>query len=212
MTARDEFDLAGKVAAWIDVRGGKGATLVSPRLAVTVGGPVSGNLLLNDRTFPFESLFQKGRLQLLSLRADGLEPPTELFWPEPPIGGHWVCMQSDKGGLKGWEQGSVRERLPDGSLGLGRTAHQVSVGVPVIVGNQVAGIVSSWSPPEGLRAISCDTILGFLAEAALARLSPSSSTALSRANALRRRTSQDKIHMEHLVAGLWLKEDGPAQR
>ncbi|HET7040267.1 MAG TPA: P-loop NTPase fold protein, partial [Gemmatimonadales bacterium] len=50
----------------------------------------------------------------------------------------------------------------------------------------------------------------FEAHDLLGRLSPSSRTALAHAAAMR--GDQDEIHMEHLVAGLFLKRDGPAER
>src|SRR5262249_43966885 len=40
----------------------------------------------------------------------------------------------------------------------------------------------------------------------------SSRTAMHRASALSDDTRQDRIHMEHLIAGLWLKDDGPTRR
>ncbi|HWJ23597.1 MAG TPA: Clp protease N-terminal domain-containing protein, partial [Gemmatimonadaceae bacterium] len=42
-------------------------------------------------------------------------------------------------------------------------------------------------------------------------LSPSSREAFARANGFRRERRADRIHMEHLLAGLLMKRDGPAQ-
>ncbi len=44
-----------------------------------------------------------------------------------------------------------------------------------------------------------------------ARLSPSSIAAFNHADGMRLGNGQDKLHMEHLVMGLYLKENGPAQ-
>ena len=43
-------------------------------------------------------------------------------------------------------------------------------------------------------------------------LSVSSQRALSYADAMRRKTDQSQVHMEHLVMGLFVKQDGPAER
>lgn len=43
-------------------------------------------------------------------------------------------------------------------------------------------------------------------------LSVSSRRALRYANAMRRKTDQSQVHMEHLVMGLFVKQDGPADR
>jgi len=48
--------------------------------------------------------------------------------------------------------------------------------------------------------------------ALFARLSPSSRSALERANGMRGALGQDRVHMEHLVGGLFEKPDGPTQR
>ena len=44
------------------------------------------------------------------------------------------------------------------------------------------------------------------------RLSPSSRTAIGHADGMRQWSKQDRIHMEHLILGLFLKQDGPADR
>ena len=45
-----------------------------------------------------------------------------------------------------------------------------------------------------------------------ARLSPSSRTALAHADAMRRWNRQDRVHMEHLIMGLYRKVGGPTER
>ncbi len=108
-------------------------------------------------------------------------------------------------------------------------------GAPVISGESVVGILVE-APPDGpwhAVPLSPDLVHGlrqrqrrtgsrtapeqavqreFAPEAFFARLSPSSLRAIGHADGMRRRSNQDRIHMEHLVVGLFLKQDGPAER
>lgn len=109
-------------------------------------------------------------------------------------------------------------------------------GAPVIAGGRVVGVLAL-TPAGGkiwhALPLSPDMIQGWRQQQPLRKsppapagagtpeyraqdffkaLSPSSRQALEHADGMRNRKQQDRIHMEHLVMGLYLKEDGPAER
>jgi hypothetical protein len=109
-------------------------------------------------------------------------------------------------------------------------------GAPVLVDGQLVGVVAR-SNKEGsewfaipVTAMAASTVTNAvhamlpptpnasastteLDEAALfQRLSPSSRQALGHADGIRTSLGQDKVHMEHLITGLYEKEDGPTQK
>jgi hypothetical protein len=104
-------------------------------------------------------------------------------------------------------------------------------GAPVIVNGALAGIIARASRDGAVwyaLAITRALLAGLEAPAAsseaaaqrapfdarrfLRGLSPSSSTAIRQADGMRRWSNQARIHMEHLVMGLFLKTDGPTDR
>jgi KAP-like P-loop domain-containing protein len=95
-------------------------------------------------------------------------------------------------------------------------------GAPVVVDNRVIGIIArrdaeQWLvvPIARMAASDRTSIVGDLlpldAAAFFGQLSPSSRTALGVAAALHQQTGQDRVHMEHLILGLYAKKDGPTE-
>ncbi len=109
-------------------------------------------------------------------------------------------------------------------------------GAPVIAGGRLVGVLAR-TPAESREwyalPLDAETIMhlrqrhaarktretvetaaapDFPAHDFFGTLSPSSRRALQHADGMRRVHEQDRIHMEHLVMGLYLKQDGPAER
>ncbi len=66
-------------------------------------------------------------------------------------------------------------------------------------------------PPDLNSTVSTDPTTEFDGGALFKRLSKSSIRALNQADGIRFALHQDEIHMEHLIAGLLEKEDGPTK-
>jgi hypothetical protein len=93
-------------------------------------------------------------------------------------------------------------------------------GAPVVVGNRVIGVISdaltssSGVPSSTLFVVPVSAVIALLGTEAspgpvFQWLSASSSTAIQVADAMRRALNQPKLHMEHLIAGLYAKPGGP---
>ncbi len=201
--------------------------------------PVQATVIARDPEIGFAAL----RIES-SLKAN--LPATLLSTEEPEVGRFWICLYFS---MFANEQvrltGAVRKTdILSGRRFLtllptipsdARFRPEIS-GAPVIVGEQLVGIVASLPMEVFLYAIPLAEIMKssqweLVAEAMasedgldqpeptkkfdgvafLKRLSNSASNALAHANGIRVAEAQSKMHMEHLIAGLFQKEDGPTR-
>jgi KAP family P-loop domain/Clp amino terminal domain, pathogenicity island component len=206
------------------------ATLISPLFAVTTLGAVPDDRMVPILQSPAwspqgVSATVEGRdldrgFVLLRLASAPTDVPEGLLNSvDPPVGSRWESI-SGSGTVSAvmTERGQRYLRLSSGTL-----SDPVPAGAPILVGGRLVGISNS-SLPDGLLAIPVSSMVQSSAvpairdvlpldEAAfLARLSPSSLTALGRARSMIASTHQSHIHMEHLIVALHQKEDGPAER
>jgi hypothetical protein len=95
-------------------------------------------------------------------------------------------------------------------------------GAPVFVGGRIVGILALRNDRDllahSIRLLAASTRISAVADllplddnSFLKQLSPSSLTAISEAASLIRGSQHRRIHMEHLILGLYAKKDGPTE-
>ncbi|MDQ2935941.1 MAG: P-loop NTPase fold protein [Acidobacteriota bacterium] len=202
---------------------------------------IEATVITRDPAIDFAALELEPTLEtslpsaLLAMREPEITATWECLFVSP-FADEPVRRSGTIGGIETFDGRRYLKLLPSDLSDLGLTP--AADGAPVMVGNQLVGIMAPvdlvtphWravplaemmkSPQWQQIAELIPSVTGsqqrertaeFDSAAFLKRLSSSSRTALEHANGIRSAQGQEKIHMEHLIAGLFQKENGPTHR
>ena len=227
------------VARWNVGNASASATIISPLFAIAVdhdlppatteatlssplwsSAPVQATVTHHDAALDFA---------LLRLAHPIADVPDDILLDasDPETNATWTCPvpEPERAQYSGTVAGHVSK---DGRTYLRLSAGEHAPeargwsGAPVFVGGRIVGIVALRDDRELLalpiRILATSTRISAVADllplddpAFLQQLSPSSLTAISVAARLTLYSGQRRIHMEHVILGLYAKKDGPTE-